>query len=684
MTSYAFNRITNNKDQKTRHMFLGLTGPAVLLASLLTTTALAQAQEISEEDMLNAIVVTAAGSETDVTNAPASVSVVTSEDIEKLPAQDARALLGDVPGVTFNYSGNQKKVQIRGLSERYTLFLIDGKRVNSAPNVFRGNDYDSGWVPVEAIERIEVVRGAMSSLYGSDAIGGVVNIITKKAQNEWHGSLTTEVTVQENRKSGDYGRGSFSLSGPIVKDKLFLKTFGSYDVRMADDEDLNPGLQSDGTPLPGFAESDDKFIDGTATWLINDSHEMDFNLGFSSRKEDETTLERKSVGVTHRGEYDFGSSEIKVYGDQIYNDYGHGNKTGEMQPNTAYNFNADGKINTEVDLVVPHKLTVGASYKYQEINDEYVLQGAGGTESSVWQGALFLEDQAMITDRFEMTFGTRFDNHENFGWNASPRVYGVYNLTDEFTVKGGWSASFKAPTLLENSPNWYQVSCGGSCYMIGSEDLDPEIGSSFEAGFSYDRDLFSVGLTAFRNDIKDMIPFPPARTSDLVAALTYDNYVGLAADGNPMFTYENIDEARTMGVEASFSLRPRDDLTITANYTYLDAKAISGVKRPLAYQPEHTVNVGVDWLATDKLTLSAKGNYTGEQYTYVPTDGDMSNASKADGYFTADLTGAYEVNDNFTLKAGVLNVADKQIYREISDDFNVDGRRYYFSANLTF
>ena len=684
MTSYAFSRITKNRDHKTFRSLSGLTGPGILFASLLASTALAKAQELPEDDMLSAIVVTAAGSETDVINAPATVSVVTAEEIKKLPAQDARELLEAVPGITFNYSGNLKKVQIRGLSERYTLFLIDGKRVNSDPNVFRGNDYDSGWVPVEAIERIEVVRGAMSSLYGSDAIGGVVNIITKKAQNEWHGSLTTEVTVQENRKSGDYGRGSFSLSGPLVKDKLFLKTFGSYDVRAADDDDINPGLQSNGSNLPGFLESDDKFIDGTATWLVNDSHEMDFNLGFSSRKEDQTTLERKSVGVTHRGEYDFGSSEIKVYGDQIHNDYGHGNTSGTMQPNTAYNFNADGKVNTEVELIVPHKLTVGAAYKYQEIDDEFVLTGSGGSQSSVWQGAIFAEDQAKITDRFEMTFGTRFDNHEKFGWNLSPRVYGVYNLTDEFTLKGGWSSSFKAPTLLENSTNWYQISCGGSCYMVGSDDLDPEIGSSFEAGVSYDKDLFSVGLTGFHNQIKDMIPYPPARTSDPVAALSYANYIGLAADGNPMFSYENIDEARTMGIEASLSLRPRDDLTITANYTYLDAKAMSGVKRPLAYQPEHTVNVGVDWQATEHLTLSAKGNYTGDQYTYVPTDGNMSNASKVDGYFTADVTGTYDVNDNFTLKAGVLNIADKQIYRDVSDDFNVDGRRYYFSANMRF
>ncbi|WP_319496080.1 TonB-dependent receptor domain-containing protein [uncultured Cohaesibacter sp.] len=684
MTSHVFDSINNTKDQNSPITTRSLTCSSIILATLLASTTLTTAQDLTEDDVLKAIVVSAAGSQTDVKNAPASVSVVTSEDIARLPAQDARALLDSVPGVTFNTSGNQKKVQIRGLSERYTLFLIDGKRVNSDPNVFRGNDYDSGWVPVEAIERIEVVRGAMSSLYGSDAIGGVVNIITKKAENEWHGSLTTEVTVQENRKSGDYGRSSFSLSGPIVKDRLFLKTYGSYDIRASDDEDLNPGLQRDGSHLPGFADSDDKFIDGTATWLVNDSNEMDFNVGYSNRKEDLTTLERKSVGVTHRGEYDFGSSELKIYGDQIHNDYGHGNTAGDMQPNTAYNFNADGKVNHELDFLVPHKVTVGAAYKYQEINDKFVLTGSGGSESSVWQAAIFAEDQAAITDRFEMTFGTRFDNHEKFGWNASPRIYGVYDLTDAVTVKGGWSSSFKAPTLLENSPSWYQVSCGGGCYMVGSEDLKPEIGSSFEAGVSYDQDLFSVGLTAFHNDIKDMIPYPPARTSDLATAMTYDNYVGLSSDGNPMFSYENIDQARTMGVEASLSIRPRDDLTITANYTYLDAKAISGVKRPLAYQPEHSANVAMDWQATDKLSLGTKVNFVGKQYTYVPTDGNMANSSKADAYVTADLTGAYEVNDNFTLKAGVLNIADNQIYREESDDFNVDGRRYYFSANLRF
>lgn len=654
---------------------------ALIGSALLSSTALVQAQDGTEDTLLEALVISAAGTATDVTNAPASISVITAEDIADSPAQDVRELLKNVPGITINHSGNLDKVGIRGLSERYTLFLIDGKRVNSAPNVFRGNDFDSGWVPVEAIERIEVVRGAMSSLYGSDAIGGVVNIITKKNSDTWHGSVTTEYVVQENRQSGDYGRVGFNLSGPIIKDKLLFKSYGSYDFRFSDDFDINSSNTSSGNDSLGFLNSRDKFIDNTVTWLANDANEVDLNYGYSHRVQDITRMQRHSAGVTHRGYYDFGDTELKIYGDRIHNEYGHGNNAGTDQPNTAYNFNADGRINKEIDVLVPQTLTVGTSFSYQKIEDDYVLTDGS---SSVWQAGLFIEDQMRISDRFELTFGSHFDQHENFGFHASPRAYGVINLSDSWTLKGGVSTSFKAPTLLENSSSWYNVSCGGSCYLVGSDDLDPEIGRTVEVGINYESDVIAAGVTIFRNDITDMIPFPPARTSSLAAATGYSNYVGLSSDGKPMFSYENIDQARTQGIEASLTITPRDDLTVTANYTYLDAKALSGVERPLAYQPQHSANVNVDWQATDKFNLGVQVNYFGNQYTYVPSNGNMANASKADAYVTADVIGSYKINTNFSVKAGVINIADKQIYRETSDDFNVDGRRYFLSATASF
>lgn len=646
-----------------------------LLALLVTQNSVAVADQSAEDQ----IVVTASGTATALKKAPASIDVITAQDIDKLPAQDVRDILKKVPGITIQHGGNLEKIQIRGLGDRYTLFLIDGKRVSSAPNAFRGNDFDAGWVPVEAIERIEVVKGPMSSLHGSDAIGGVVNIITKKEGDAWHGSFSLNYTKQENSKSGNYGRGSFSLTGPILKDQLFLKSYGSYDYRQEDDSDINPN-----PVIPGFYKSDDKFIDNTLTWLVDDQNELDFNYGYSNRLQDITRLERHALGITHRGEYDWGNTEIKLYGDRIHNHYGHGNRAQEDQPNTAYNLHADAKTNLAFDLGLPHQLTIGVSYNRQSVEDKFVLTGQGGTNANVWQASAFIEDTISVTDKFDVTVGNRLDYHKNFGTNFSPRLYGVYQLSDSVNLKGGWSTSFKAPTLLENAENWQQISCGGGCYMMGSEDLKPETGNSVELGINVEDDDVSMGMTFFHNDITNMIPFPPARTGNMADAVTYANFFGVSPDGLPQFTYENIDQAKTMGLEASLEIRPLDNLAIRTNYTYLDAKATSGVERPLAYQPRHSANIGLDWQATDELSFGVQANYTGSQYTYVPTNGDMSNAYKVDGYATADLTAQYDLNAHFSFKAGILNIADETVNRNDWNDFNIDGRRYYMSATARF
>lgn len=134
--------------------------------------------DVNEETL----VVTAAATEQSVKDAPASISVITQQDLQRRPVQNLKDVLREVPGVQLTNEGdNRKGVSIRGLSSGYTLILVDGKRVNSRNAVFRHNDFDLNWIPVDAIERIEVVRGPMSSLYGSDALGGVVNIITKKS-----------------------------------------------------------------------------------------------------------------------------------------------------------------------------------------------------------------------------------------------------------------------------------------------------------------------------------------------------------------------------------------------------------------------------------------------------------------------------------------------------------------------
>ena len=170
-----------------------------LCASVMTLAFPAAAEE--REDT---VVVTASATEQNLKDAPASISVITQQDLQKKPIQNLKDVLQEVPGIQLTNEGdNRQGVSIRGLSSSYTLILVDGKRVNSRNAVFRHNDFDLNWIPVDAIERIEVVRGPMSSLYGSDALGGVVNIITRKVGKAWHGTVSLDSTIQENRDRGD-------------------------------------------------------------------------------------------------------------------------------------------------------------------------------------------------------------------------------------------------------------------------------------------------------------------------------------------------------------------------------------------------------------------------------------------------------------------------------------------------
>ena len=162
-------------------------------ASALSLALPVMAANTQEETM----VVSASATEQNLKDAPASISVITQQDLQRKPVQNLKEVLKEVPGVQLTNEGdNRQGVSIRGLSSSYTLILVDGKRVNSRNAVFRHNDFDLNWIPVDAIERIEVVRGPMSSLYGSDALGGVVNIITRKVGKSWHGTYTADTTVQ--------------------------------------------------------------------------------------------------------------------------------------------------------------------------------------------------------------------------------------------------------------------------------------------------------------------------------------------------------------------------------------------------------------------------------------------------------------------------------------------------------
>jgi len=630
---------------------------------------------VESEDKDDTMVVTASATEVNLKDAPASISVITAEDIKRKPVQNLKDVLRDVPGVQLTNEGdNRKGISLRGLDSSYTLILIDGKRVNSRNAVFRHNDFDLNWIPADAIERIEVVRGPMSSLYGSDALGGVVNIITRKVGKAWHGTLSADTTVQEHRDRGDSYNGNFFTSGPIIDDLLGVKVYGSLGKREKDSQQASATSDSGLSPrIEGYTTRD-----GNVEFSLTPTRDQDMTFGYGFDRQDRDSdsldknrLERQNYSVGHNGRWDWGNTELRFYGDRVDN-YTSG------QNIIAKNNSLDGKLILPL-ADINQLLTFGGEVRHDKLEDPVNLTGSGAT--SARQYALFVEDEWRIFDSLALTTGVRMDDHQTYGDHWSPRAYLVYSATDTVTVKGGWANAFKAPSLLQLSPDWQTNSCRGSCAVVGSPELKPETSESFELGIYYAGDegwLDGVtgSVTAFQNNVEDMISI--SRTPSASLAPGYSNFVGFDESGKPVFRYYNVNKARITGLETEVKIPFNDAWKLTLNYTYTDGRDLSeGGNKPLQELPLHTANGTLDWTPLQDWAFYLQANYSGQRRT-LNDDGVTPG-----GYLLWNSGASWQATKAVKLRAGVLNLADKDLSRD-SYSYNEDGRRYFAAVDYTF
>jgi len=327
---------------------------------------------------LGSTVVTAAGTEVDLRDAPASISVVTREDIERKPMASIAEVLGTLPGVTGGYSatGAGSKISFRGMPDRYTLILVDGKRIGSSQLLGHRPDtipQDLDWLSPESIERIEVVRGAMSSLYGSEAMGGVINIITRKVSPEWGGSITSNYSRPQPSDSGDTSQIGVNVSGPLT-DSLGLRLGGSFSDRESD------------SGATGSTGALSKNVNGKLNWQASENHSfsIDASAGEERARSFDDVEARAAAGETNET---FGSSKMVSRGFGI----GHEGRFGEVGTKLDLYVNtfenkadqagsanggakskeavADFKFDVPFELGVSQWLTAGLQYKEEEVEN---------------------------------------------------------------------------------------------------------------------------------------------------------------------------------------------------------------------------------------------------------------------------------------------------------------------------
>ena len=639
---------------------------------LVVTSGIAWAEQESHE--LGQISVTAGGYAQQVEDAPASISVINREQIEQRYYKDATDALRDIPGVIVTGGGSGDRgtdIVMRGMPSAYTLILVDGKRVSTRetrPNGSAGFEQD--WLPpLQSIERIEVVRGPMSTLYGSDAIGGVINVITRKVADEWGGAVQLDTIIQDDSRSGDIKQGNFSLTGPLKDGLVGLQLYGRFQDR---EEDLFEN---------GFEEKNLKNL--TAKLSVTPSKDHDVVLeasqvdqrrrsliGYSAQAtgcrggctDSDNRSTREAFSLSHTGRWAIGTSDTYVQRERAEN---------ESREMVITNTSA------KTSLVMPlgdHRLTLGADFIEEALSDKTSNRISDRTRIDTAKYALFAEDEWMLTDTFALTAGARMDDDDDFGSHFSPRLYGVWGFSPRWTLKGGVSTGFRSPSLREITPDWGQVSRGGNIY--GNPDLEPETSVNKELGlyFNAGRDL-QANVTVFHNDFEDKI----TRIACPIEICT---------DGPNQFgsdpTYRvNVDEAVTQGVEAALSTTFYRVLSLNLSYTYTDSEQKSGEYKgePLNQLPEHLASLQANWQATDTVSPWLTVRYRGKESQ--PTTGPSSSAIIAPSNTLVDAGVGFRISPQAKLNTGIYNLADRKIFED-EYGYVEDGRRYWLGVTVNF
>ncbi|TYA06308.1 ligand-gated channel protein [Vibrio cholerae] len=636
---------------------------SVTLGLMFSASAFAQDATKTDETM----VVTAAGFSQAIQNAPASISVISREDLESRYYRDVTDALKNVPGVTVTGGGDNTDISIRGMGSNYTLILVDGKRQTSRqtrPNS-DGPGIEQGWLPpLQAIERIEVIRGPMSTLYGSDAIGGVINIITRKDQQQWSGNVQLSTVVQENRASGDEQSANFFVTGPL-SDALSLQVYGQTTQR--DEDEIEHG----------YGDKSLRSLTSKLNYQLNPDHQLQLEAGVSAQdRENNVGKSAQSSGSKTDNEYRRNHIAVSHQGD--WQDVGQSDTYLQYEENT--NKSREMSINNTVfksTLVAPigeHMLSFGVEGKHESLEDKTSNKISSRTHISNTQWAGFIEDEWALAEQFRLTFGGRLDHDKNYGSHFSPRVYGVWNLDSAWTVKGGVSTGFRAPQLREVTQDWGQVSRGGNIY--GNPDLQPETSINKELSLGYLSDTgLSASLTAFHNDFKDKIT--RVKCPDSICTSGKNQF-----GADPTYRV-NIDEAETYGAEAEFGFPITDTIDFGSSYTYTRSEQKTGefAGKPLEKLPKHLFSSSLNWQTTDRLSSWTNLNYRGKE---VQSNGSASSSKKmAPSYTFIDAGITYALTDTATIKAAVYNLFDQDVnYAEY--DYVEDGRRYWLGLDIAF
>ncbi len=686
------------------------------------------------------------------------VSRISKDDIDKRPvANDISEFVRTMPGVNLTGNtatgqrGNKRQIDLRGMGPENTLILIDGKPVNSRQSERismrgeRNTRGDSNWVPVEEIESITVLRGPAATRYGSGAMGGVVNIVTKKVPKEFKGQINLYANQPQDSKEGETRRIGFNLGGPIVQDVLGFRIYGNLNKTDADAADINAGHGNDSAA--GVEGVRNKDIAGRLQWKISPAQTLILDSSYSRQgniyngdtqnsnprsalvnsladsKAETARLYRSAYSLTHDGAWEWGDTKNVISYERTINSHlpeglaggPEGSYTGlDFVQSRLKNLRFSSEANIPFKLGVDNVLTVGAEFTDSKLDDPASntqgfkdqgktdafngISATRGGKASQRNWAAYVEDNISLTDKTHLIPAIRFDHNSDSGSNWSPALNFSHQIGENWLVKGGIARAYKAPNLYQTNPDFILYTRGQGCplnapnsvrcYYMGNGNLKPETSINKEIGLEFNKNGWQASATYFHNAYRNKI-------------VIGDQLIATSNIGNWLLQWENTPKATISGIEGNLVIPLHDTLKWSNNFTYMH-KSEDYQGNPLSLVPKHTINSTLSWTPNERFDA----NLTFTHYGRTKPRGVAINRLERDGnpragvaalssehsqtqvgsYGIWGINAGYNWNKRVAVRGGISNLFDKKLYRTTAgaQTYNEHGRAFYGSLKVSF
>ncbi len=534
---------------------------------------------------------------------PQATTVITAKELELQNATNVLEALRWVPGlnISLGYGGHgQDTYKIDGSESSYTLVLVDGNRTRDR--------FPLSEVPVSSIERIEIVKGANSLLYGSDAMSGVINIITKKAPDKFTASLQATYSKSEEDSNLQEVSAGFKLA-QLRQSYTYRRDRMEHDIY-----DRDTFLAKWGIDLGDKADLGFDFKANQYEMQNVETDRYDYHLNLDWRIDDRGSLKAKVFFRDHNNETHVGGNPIGSFGDTKYD-----------EEEIIYT-----RLFGQMNLI-----TAG----YQRMREKFDYSGPDDNWSAdQYSNNLFLQDEITLTESFIVVPALRMDFHNTWDDQVNPKLSMLWKATDSLSLRASWGTAFKAPGFKRMYRTTFHGRGNRGLWIIGNPDLQPEesrtLRLSAEKRFG---DTFLGSIALFRNDFEDMIK---------------GGYTGrVLPDGFKEYSYKNVKEAMTQGVEMEMKYYMTDSMMGTLGYTFLDTED-KATGKTLPDTIEHKISPMIRYHNQSMgLVVSLRGDY--ERYAEADDDGDKEN-------FIMNASISKELTDHIKLWLNADNLFDEK------------------------